>query len=150
MNKNMLAGFLMADCPPTNWILKPLLLLGFRLYLAQVFFSAGLVKIQSWASTLTLFEYEYSVPLLPSKMAAYLGTATELIFPVLLALGIMTRPSALILFVFNIVAVIAYADISPAGVQQHIAWGVMFAVVFVFGPGMFSVDRLISNYLNNK
>jgi len=147
MSRSFFAGFLMADCLPTNLILKPLLLLGFRLYVAQVFFLSGLTKIQSWSTTLTLFEYEYSVPLLSSDIAAYLGTATELIIPVLLALGLFTRPAALILFVFNIVAVIAYADISPAGVQQHIAWGVMIAVIFVFGAEKLSLDKLLSDYL---
>lgn len=147
MSISFFAGFLMADCLPTNLLLKPLLLLGFRLYVAQVFFLSGLTKIQSWSTTLTLFEYEYSVPLLPSNIAAYLGTATELIIPVLLALGLFTRPAALILFVFNIVAVIAYADISPAGVQQHITWGVMMAVIFVFGAEKLSLDKLLSDYL---
>jgi putative oxidoreductase len=147
MSRSFFAGFLMADCLPTNLLLKPLLLLGFRLYVAQVFFLSGLTKIQSWSTTLTLFEYEYSVPLLPSNIAAYLGTATELIIPVLLALGLFTRPAALILFVFNIVAVIAYADISPAGVQQHITWGVMMAVIFVFGAEKLSLDKLLSDYL---
>lgn len=147
MSRSFFAGFLMADCLPTNLILKPLLLLGFRLYVAQVFFLSGLTKIQSWSTTLTLFEYEYSVPLLSSDIAAYLGTATELIIPVLLALGLFTRPAALILFVFNIVAVIAYADISPAGVQQHITWGVMIAVIFVFGAEKLSLDKLLSDYL---
>lgn len=147
MSRSFFAGFLMADCLPTNLLLKPLLLLGFRLYVAQVFFLSGLTKIQSWSTTLTLFEYEYSVPLLPSNIAAYLGTATELIIPVLLALGLFTRPAALILFVFNIVAVIAYADISPAGVQQHITWGVMMAVIFVFGTEKLSLDKLLSDYL---
>jgi len=34
-----------------------------------------------------LFEEEYSVPFIPFELAAYLGTAGELILPVLLVLG---------------------------------------------------------------
>ena len=56
----------------------PAVLLFTRLWVAYVFFNSGLTKIASWDSTLYLFEYEYQVPLLPWQLAAYLGTATEL------------------------------------------------------------------------
>ena len=71
-----------------------------------VFFNSGLVKISSWDSTLYLFEYEYQVPILPWELAAYMGTAAELILPVFLALGLLSRPMGAILFVFNIIAVV--------------------------------------------
>ncbi|MEO6423123.1 MAG: hypothetical protein ABIR84_10705 [Candidatus Nitrotoga sp.] len=44
--------------------LAPLLDLGLRLYLANIFFKSGLTKIQNWDSTLYLFSDIYSVPLL--------------------------------------------------------------------------------------
>ncbi|MDX1486963.1 MAG: hypothetical protein R3268_02090, partial [Acidiferrobacterales bacterium] len=44
--------------------LIPALLLGTRLWVANVFFKSGLVKIQSLETTKFLFEYEYQVPLL--------------------------------------------------------------------------------------
>lgn len=53
----------------------PLVLLFVRIWAAKAFLQSGLVKIQSWDSTLYLFEEEYQVPLLPWEMAAYLGTA---------------------------------------------------------------------------
>ncbi|MEN8213443.1 MAG: DoxX family protein [Pseudomonadota bacterium] len=145
--KNFFADFLMAECKPTDLILKPLLLLGFRLYVAKAFFDSGLTKIQSWSTTLDLFRYEYSVPLLSPEIAAWLGTATELIVPVVIAFGLLTRPAALVLFIFNIVAATSYPDISPAGEWQHVVWGVMLAVVFVFGPGKISLDLFLSKYL---
>ena len=43
----------------------PALLLFTRLWVAWVFFNAGLVKVATWDSTLYLFEFEYQVPLLP-------------------------------------------------------------------------------------
>jgi putative oxidoreductase len=55
-----------------------------------------------------LFENEYQVPLIPWELAAYLGTATELILPVFLILGLATRLMAVKLFVFNVVAVVSY------------------------------------------
>ena len=120
----------------------PLFDLGLRLYVANVFFKSGLVKIQSWESTLMLFEHEYAVPLLSPALAAWLGTAAELILPPLLALGLASRATAVALFVFNIVAVTSYPDISPAGVKDHVLWGFLLATTFFHGPGPLSLDRL--------
>ena len=66
---------------------RPLLLLALRLFIASVFFKAGLTKIEDWDTTLFLFTEEYSVPLLPPALAAFLGTAGELLLPPLLAVS---------------------------------------------------------------
>ena len=50
------------------------LLLFFRVYVAWVFLKSGMHKIGDWELTLTLFEYEYQVPLLGYELAAYLAT----------------------------------------------------------------------------
>lgn len=120
--------------------MSPAVDLGIRLYIAWVFFKSGLLKIQSWESTLALFEYEFAVPLLSPPVAAYLGTAAELVLPVLLALGLAGRFAALALFVFNVIAVISYPDLSDVGRQQHIYWGMLLAMLAVHGPGLLSVD----------
>ena len=143
--KKFLAGFLMGDCAPMNLVVKPFLLLGFRLYVAQVFFMSGLTKIKTWSSTLSLFEYEYNVAILPPQIAAYMATAGELILPVALILGLFNRPAALGLFILNLVAAISYPDISAAGMKDHIIWGTMLAVLFAFGPGTISIDKILSN-----
>lgn len=127
--------------------LAPLVDLTLRLAVAEVFFRSGLTKIQSWETTLTLFEYEYAVPLLPPTLAAYLGTAAELTLPVLLALGLAGRLSALGLFLFNIVAVVSYPDLSDSGRQFHILWGLLLAVSVARGPGCLSLDHLIGRWL---
>ena len=124
-------------------LLAPILDLAIRLYVASVFFISGMVKLQSWESTVALFENEYAVPLLPPELAAYFGTATELIIPVFLVLGLGGRLAALVLFVFNIVAATSYPDISIAGIKDHILWGCLLAVIFFHGPGILSLDRLI-------
>ena len=147
--KKFLAGFLMGDCAPMNFVLKPLLLLGFRLYVAQVFFMSGLTKIKTWSSTLSLFEYEYNVPVLPPEIAAYMATAGELILPIALVIGLFNRPAALGLFILNLIAAISYPDISAAGINDHITWGTMLAVLFAFGPGTISIDKILSNRWKN-
>ncbi|MEZ8826782.1 DoxX family protein [Vibrio amylolyticus] len=119
----------------------PLLLLFCRLWVAWVFFNSGLVKIASWDSTLYLFEYEYVVPLLPWELAAYMGTAAELILPVFLALGLFTRPMAAILFVFNITAVVSYPLLWERGFFDHQLWGLMILINVVWGAGPLSVDK---------
>ncbi len=122
----------------------PVFDLAIRLYVAKVFFMSGLTKIQSWESTLSLFENEYAVPLLPPELAAYLGTAAELCLPPLLALGLGSRAVALAAFVFNLVAATSYPDISEAGIKDHVLWGALLAVTFFHGPGKISVDYFIA------
>src|SRR5713101_1539387 len=121
--------------------LQPLLLLGFRLYVAKVFWMSGLTKIRDWSVTLALFTNEYHVPVLPPAAAAFMGTATELSMPVLLALGLATRFGAFVLFFFNIVAVVSYASLPDVAVKDHYLWGVLILVVLVFGPGKISLDH---------
>lgn len=79
-----------------------------RLWVANVFWKSGLTKIATWDSTLYLFEYEYAVPLLSPEVAAVIGTGVELAMPILLVVGLATRLSATVLFVFNIAAVLSF------------------------------------------
>lgn len=124
-------------------LLAPALDLVIRVFVASVFFKAGLTKIVSWETTLALFENEYAVPLLPPPVAALLGTGVELAFPVLLVLGLGTRLAALVLFVFNIVAVISYPEIGEVGLKDHQMWGLLLLVTLLHGPGTLSIDHLI-------
>jgi putative oxidoreductase len=123
--------------------LSPLVDLVIRVFIAMVFFKSGLTKIASWASTVSLFENEYAVPLLSPEVAAALGTAVELTFPVLLVLGLGTRLSAFALFVFNIVAVISYPGLGEVGLHDHQTWGLLLLVTLLHGAGALSLDHLI-------
>ena len=129
-------------------LLAPWFDLGIRIWVAQAFLRSGWVKIQSWDSTLSLFEYEYSVPLLSPHVAAWTGTVAELSLPVLVVLGIASRLSGAALFAFNLVAVYSYSSFllsgeGAAGLQQHILWGTMLLVIIFHGPGKLSVDHLL-------
>lgn len=121
--------------------LQPVANLVARLYVAKVFFFSGLTKIQDWEITLALFMEEYKVPLLPPALAAVMGTAGELVLPILLVLGLGARFSALGLSVVNVVAVMALTDIAPAAFQQHVLWGALLAGVVVYGPGRIAMDH---------
>ncbi len=127
--------------------LQPLALLAARLYVAQVFLLSGLTKLRDWDITLALFADEYRVPLLPTELAAWLGTGGELVLPLLLALGLFGRFAAAGLFVVNAVAVISLADIPPAALQQHQFWGSLLLGLLLWGPGRWSLDARLKQRL---
>lgn len=129
--------------------LTPTFDLAIRLYVASVFFKSGLTKIQDWGSTVALFQYEYQVPVLPPELAAVMGTAGELGLPVLLALGFAGRFGAAGLSVMNVVAVIAYADLSDLGRQDHLLWGGLLLVTLLHGPGRWSLDHWLKTRWQN-
>lgn len=127
--------------------LAPLMDLGLRFYLANVFFKSGLTKIKNWDSTLYLFSDVYQVPLLNSDVAAYLATAGELGLSVLLVLGLFGRFAAAGLFILNLVAVISYADLSVAGLNQHLSWGILLGVLLILSHGKWSLDNWVEKNL---
>jgi putative oxidoreductase len=127
--------------------LVPLLDLGLRLYLASIFFKSGLTKVQNWDSTLYLFSDVYNVPLLPPEVAALMAAGVELGLSVLLVLGLFGRFAAAGLFILNGVAVISYADLSDAGINQHLSWGILLGVLLVLSRGKWSIDAWLEKRL---
>ncbi len=114
------------------------LLITIRVYMANIFWKSGLTKIDNWETTVFLFEEEYKVPFLPPEIAAYMGTAAELICPVLLVLGLGSRFAALALIIMT--AVIEFTYLSHA---QHSMWAMLLAVIALYGAGKLSLDYLI-------
>lgn len=137
---------------PSQWLnfLHDPLVLGLRVYVGWQFFKAGLLKRDSWDSTMYLFQYEYDVPLLGPQTAAVLGTVGELAFPVLLWAGIASRLSALGLQFVNVIAVVSYAHVifnpefGTGALKDHLYWGLMLLVITVYGPGRLSLDYLLT------
>ncbi|AOV16995.1 hypothetical protein BJI67_07930 [Acidihalobacter aeolianus] len=122
---------------------SPLADLLLRLWVAEVFWRAGMVKIQSMYSTMYMFQHVYHVPLLPPDVAAYMATGIELGFPILLALGLFTRFAAGFLFVYNIIAVISFPALWSTGFTDHKVWGLMLLTTLLHGPGILSFDAAI-------
>jgi putative oxidoreductase len=122
-----------------------------RLWVANVFFKSGLTKLDNWDGTLYLFANEYHVPLLPPMLAAWSGTFTELVFPVFLALGLGTRFAALVLFGFNMLAVVSYpflwTEEGQVGFNNHVLWGLLLLVPLVHGAGKLSLDYWLGRRL---
>jgi uncharacterized membrane protein YphA (DoxX/SURF4 family) len=78
------------------------------------------------------------VPLLSPQVAAFMGTAGELLLPPLLAIGLAGRLAAAGLFVVNVMAVVSYPALwefeCPAAFDAHVWWGVGLLVLTAFGP----------------
>jgi putative oxidoreductase len=128
---------------PKLEVLTMLPILGMRLWVANVFWKAGLTKIDNWETTLFLFEEEYAVPLLPTEVAAYLGTAGELIAPVLIAFGFGARAGAFVLLIMTAVIEFTYQSF-PA----HQVWALILLMILFYGPGRISLDHFVRKYFN--
>jgi putative oxidoreductase len=132
--------------------LRDVVALGIRLYVGWQFFHSGMLKLSSWDSTLYLFENEYRTPVLSPQLAAVLGTTGELVFPVLLWLGLTSRLAALGLQFVNVMAVVAYAHVifnpefGASAATDHYFWGLMILVIMVYGPGRLSVDEFLMRF----
>lgn len=123
---------------------EALLLLVARVAIAAVFFLSGRTKVTGWIelkpSTYTLFSSEYALPLIPPEWAAHLATYAEHLFPLLLVLGLLTRPSAAALLGMTLVIeVFVYPDAWPV----HLTWAGLLLPLLAYGGGAWSLDRLM-------
>ena len=120
-----------------------LLAIPLRLAVATVFWNSGMTKLADWNATLSLFVDEYKVPLLPPELAANLALSIEVTTPVLLVLGLLTRPAALVLLGMTaVIEVFVYPQAWPT----HIQWAAMLLVLLCRGAGAFSLDALIERF----
>jgi putative oxidoreductase len=117
-----------------------LLAIPLRVALATVFWNSAMVKLANWDAALDLFRNEYNLPLLSPVLAAYVAVSIELSTPVLLILGLATRPAALVLLGMTaVIEIFVYPQAWPT----HIQWAAMLLVLLCRGGGTLSVDNLI-------
>jgi putative oxidoreductase len=128
---------------PGAWLERvpyALLAIPLRVALATVFWNSAMVKLANWDAALDLFRNEYNLPLLPPELAAYMAVSIELSTPVLLILGLATRPAALVLLGMTaVIEIFVYPQAWPT----HIQWAAMLLVLLCRGAGTWSVDHLI-------
>ena len=125
--------------------LQAVMALAARIWIGWQFLKSGWLKLNSWDTTLFLFKEEYRVPIVSPELAAISGTAGEILFPILLFLGLFGRLSAIGLTAVNGMAVFAYAHVLysdgfEAALGQHYLWGMILIMIAVYGPGKISVD----------
>jgi len=109
-----------------------------RLAMATVFWNSAMTKLANWDTTVALFVDEYKVPLLPPEVAAYIAATIELTTPVLLVLGLLTRPAAAVLLAMTLVIEVF---VYPLAWPTHIQWAAMLLVLLCRGPGRLSIDH---------
>jgi putative oxidoreductase len=109
-----------------------------RLAVATVFWSSGMTKLANWDTAVALFADEYRLPLLPPDLAASMAASIELSAPVLLVLGLLTRPAAAVLLGMTaVIEIFVYPQAWPT----HIQWAAMLLVLLCRGPGALSLDH---------
>lgn len=111
-----------------------------RLAVATVFWNSAMTKLANWDTAVALFVDEYKVPLIPPEIAAYIAVSVELTTPILLVLGLLTRPAAVVLLgMTSVIEVFVYPQAWPT----HIQWAAMLLVLLCRGPGKLSIDHLL-------
>ncbi len=120
-----------------------------RIGIGTTFFRSGMLKLDGWAdgNTLTLFQEEYRLPLIPPEIAAYLATTAELSLPLLLFVGLGTRFAALALLVMTLVIEVF---VYPNAFDTHGVWAVALLFLMKYGAGAFSLDSAIYGYRGGK
>jgi putative oxidoreductase len=121
-----------------------------RLALAVPFWRSGILKwsgfLQLNETAVDLFRDEFKLHLpggpydfpVPAVMA-FLTGCSEIIFPVLLVLGLATRFAAAALLLMTAVVQLTVPD----GWPVHITWAAMALGVMAWGPGRISVDQAL-------
>lgn len=123
--------------------LSPLMILVLRLWIAHIFLTSGMVKIDDFDNTIALFRDEYKTPFLSPEIAAFLGTFFELVCPILLTFGLATRLATLPLLAMTAVIQFTYDQN-----DQHIYWAMLLGTILVSGAGKISLDYFISKKFN--
>ena len=118
-----------------------------RLAVATVFWNSAMTKLANWETAVALFTDEYKVPVLPPEIVAYIAATIELTTPVLLVLGLLTRPAAAVLL--GMVAVIEIF-VYPHAWPTHIQWAAMLIVLLCRGAGKLSLDHLLWRRLGTR
>lgn len=127
---------------------ETLLLLVSRFGAAAIFWFSGRTKVEGTLTitdtTYELFRSEYALPLIDPEIAAHAATYSEHFFPILLVLGLATRPAALALLGMTAtIQIFVYPDAWPT----HLSWAGLLLPLIARGGGALSLDRLIERLL---
>ncbi|MEL7517882.1 MAG: FAD-dependent oxidoreductase [Pseudomonadota bacterium] len=125
------------DGTETFWPISDLVI---RFFIGMWFLRSGLVKAADWDTALLLATTEYPVSWMSPANAALTGVSIEIIGPILLIAGFMTRPAAIAMAALTLVSQAVYVPTtSNLLVIAMLAW---YAVA---GPGALSLDRVLAS-----
>lgn len=121
-----------------------------RVALAVPFWRSGILKwdgfLQINDTAVTLFTDEFMLhlpggpyPFPAPAVVAFLSGSGEIVFPILLVLGLATRFAA-----FGLLVMTAVVELTvPDGWPVHLTWAAMALGIMAWGPGRFSSDSWI-------
>lgn len=127
-------------------------LLFLRFALAVPFFYSGLTKwdgfFQLSGNAIFLFKEEFKLHLLGRMidypmpvLTAWLSGIFEILLPILLVVGFLTRLSAFGLLLMTTIIQITIPD---GWANFHLLWAAVSMAIMSFGPGKLSLDHLLS------
>ena len=134
--------------------LPSLVQLVMRLALAVPFWRSGILKWDGFLklsdTAVALFSDEFMLHLpggpyhfpAPAVMA-FLSGCGEIMFPVLLVLGLGTRFAALGLLFMTLIVELTVPD----GWPIHLTWAAMALGIMAWGPGRISIDHVVRSFL---
>ncbi|MBW5799382.1 DoxX family protein [Halomonas elongata] len=144
-----LAGYYRHLTPWLDHLPLDAVLLLMRVVLGSVFFLSALTKVDAGGisqSTFFLFANEYDLPLIPPVLAAYLATIAEFSLSLALWAGLATRLAATgLLCMTLVIQVFVY----PGAWVTHGLWASSLLVLILRGPGIVSLDWLVSAWLSS-
>ena len=131
-----------------------LIQLVMRVALAVPFWRSGILKWDGFLklsdTAVTLFSDEFMLHLpggpyhfpAPAVMA-FLSGCGEIMFPILLVLGLGTRFAALGLLFMTLIVELTVPD----GWPIHLTWAAMALGIMAWGPGRISIDHVVRSFL---
>lgn len=94
-------------------------------------------------NTFLKFYFDYSIPFVPTTLAAYTVTFGEFFFALMILFGLFTRLAALGLLVITMV--IQFYIYPDAWWSTHVFWAVILLYLMRFGGGSVSLDKILLN-----
>lgn len=130
------------------WFVQLLL----RVALAVPFWKSGILKWQGFLqlndTAITLFTDEFQLhlpggpyPFPAPAVFAFLSGCGEVIFPVLLVLGLGTRFAAIGVLLMTCIIELTV----PEGWPIHLTWAAMALGIAAWGPGRISIDHVLGD-----
>ena len=130
------------DGTETFWPISDLVI---RFFIGLWFLRSGLVKAADWDKALYLVANEYPVSWMSPGTAALTGVGIELVGPILLIAGFLTRPAAVAMAALTAVSQAVYVPTTSNLIV--IAMLVWYAVA---GPAALSLDRALASGLKTS
>lgn len=124
-----------------------------RVGLATPFWRSGVNKWDGFLQlndvAVLLFSSEFKLHLpggpyaFPAPVVtAFMAGSAEILMPILLILGLATRPAALALLAMTLVVQLTV----PSGWPIHLTWAAMALAIMAWGPGRISLDHWIGRW----